>query len=55
MDPYLRQLYSVSLDASCTDDSAKSALLTPENADHRVFFSPDGSKRPLSDLRCARK
>ena len=35
-DPYLRHLYRVSL-----DDGADPALLTPEDAEHSVSFSPD--------------
>ena len=36
-DPYLRHLYRVSLDGSGL------TLLTPEDADHTVSFSPDGT------------
>ena len=35
-DPYLRHCYSVSLDGG-----APPVLLTPEEADHSVTFSPD--------------
>jgi len=35
-DPYLRHVYSVKLDGS------NLKLLTPENAEHEVSFSPDG-------------
>lgn len=35
-DPYLRHVYSVSLDGS------ELALLTPESAEHEISFSPDG-------------
>jgi dipeptidyl aminopeptidase/acylaminoacyl peptidase len=36
-DPYFRHLYRAKLDGSSI------ALLTPENADHEVFFSPSGA------------
>ncbi len=36
-DPYYRHLYR------CTLDGAKLALLTPEEADHNVTFSPSGA------------
>jgi len=40
-DPYLRHLYRVCLDED--DDGGRPvSLLTPEAADHRVSFSPDG-------------
>ena len=35
-DPYLRHLYRVNLDGSDLK------LLTPEDADHNIYFSPDG-------------
>lgn len=35
-DPYLQHVYSIKLDGS------ELTLLTPENAEHEVFFSPDG-------------
>lgn len=38
-DPYFRHLYSVSIDAG--SESVK--LLTPEDADHEIWFSPTGS------------
>ena len=37
-DPYLRRLYSISLD----ERDARPVLLTPECADHAVVFSPAG-------------
>ena len=36
-DPYFRHLYRAKLDGSAI------TLLTPENADHEVFFSPSGA------------
>jgi len=40
-DPYLRHLYRINLDGSGLDGSGLK-LLTPEDADHTVSFSPDG-------------
>jgi dipeptidyl-peptidase-4 len=41
-DPYLRHIYRVSLNDDDGGSSGGIKLLTPEPADHQVFFSPNG-------------